>query len=94
MFWVTQVAEYGVQKLNFRIQIDYRLQTCKARKHDPDKTDSFYFYIMKREKVKNIIFIYGLAVDTVFEVRFSATHQSIQKQKIFLTYNFNCELYA
>ena len=40
MVCATKDAEYGVQKLNFRVQIDWT-KTCNARKHNPDKTDFF-----------------------------------------------------
>ena len=67
------------------------LQTRKACKHDSDKTDFLKFGIMQREKLKQNIFICGHAVDTVFEIGFSATHKNIQKWKLFLMFNFNCE---
>ena len=63
MIWGSKVAEYGARN--------------KTRKHDTEQTDFLFFYIMKREKVKKNIFICGLAVDTVFEVRFSPTYYNI-----------------
>ena len=49
IFWVTKFAYYGVQKLNLEFKL-IGLQTRKARKHDPDKTDLFLYHEKRKSE--------------------------------------------
>ena len=69
LFWVTKVGEYGVHTLNFPVRVDWTT-TRKARKYDPDN----FFLYHENKKMLKIIFISGLAIDTVLEVGFNATY--------------------
>ena len=60
--------------MNFRIQIDWTLDKKPVKLSSMSQAKLIFFYIMKREKLKESILMCGLAVDTVFEIGFSATY--------------------